>query len=63
MNIKSTFFGRVDSRISALFTGETKGLKQETAVADLTRFKGMYEHILETIKRDDSYVDTYTGWT
>ena len=63
MNIKSTFFGRVDSKVSSLFTGQTRGLKQEYAIADLTRFKGMYEHLLETIKRDDSYVDTYTGWT
>ena len=59
----STFTGRINSKLSALFTGETKGLKQEYAIADLTRFKGMYEHILEKIKTDDMYVDSYTGWT
>ena len=29
MTKKSTFFGRVDSKVSSLFTGQTKGLKQE----------------------------------
>ena len=63
MSNRSTLTGRINSKLSALFTGETRGLKQEYAIADLTRFKEMYEHILETIKRDESYVDSYTGWT
>ena len=60
-NDRSSFGGRMGSRLSALFTGETKGIRQERAIADFTAFKEAYEHFLGYILEDECYIDSTYG--
>lgn len=58
---RSSILGRLDSKFSALFTGETKGLRQENVIQDLTNFKDKYEHFLDYVLNDECYIDTAMG--
>lgn len=53
--------GIFGSKMSALFTGETKGLKQERIIQDLTVFKNCYEHFIDFVKKDEFYIEPSMG--
>lgn len=53
--------GIFGSKMSALFTGDTKGLKQERTIQDLAVFKNCYEHFIDFVKKDEFYIEPSIG--